>query len=152
MVGQAVNITFTVTSGGGTPTGSVTVSDGAAGDSCTATVAIGNCSITFPTSGTKTLSAVYAGDTNFTGGTSANVSHTVNTAATTTAITAHTPNPSVIGQAITVNYSVTVNAPGSGTIPGTDNVTVSDGTGDSCTATVATGTCQLTRRPRAQRR
>ena len=102
-----MNITFSVTSSGGTPTGNVTISDGA-GDSCTATVAVGNCSIAFPASGNKTLSAVYGGDTNFTGSTSANVSQVVNAAATTTAITAHTPNPSVVGQTITVNYSVTV--------------------------------------------
>ena len=144
VVGQAVNITFTATSTGGTPTGNVTVSDGVAGDSCTATVAVGTCSITFPASGTKTLSAVYGGDANFTGSTSVNVSQVVTAAATTTAITAHTPSPSVLGQPVTVNYTVTVTAPGSGTIPGTDNVTVSDGTGDSCTGTVTAGTCQLT--------
>ena len=42
-----------------------------------------------------------------------------------------------MGQAVTVNYSVAVNAPGSGTPTG--NVTVSDGT-QSCTGTVAAGT------------
>src|SRR5205823_1941301 len=59
-------------------------------------------------------------------------------ASTTTTITAHTPDPSTVGQAISVNFSVTSNA---GTPTG--NVTVTDGT-DSCVGTVAAGTCDLT--------
>lgn len=66
---------------------------------------------------------------------------TVNPADTTTTITSDLPDPSVVGEAYTVNFTVTVNAPGSGTPTG--NVTVSDGT-DSCTGTVAAGTCSLT--------
>ena len=147
VVGQAVTITLTVTAnapGAGTPTGNVTVSDGA-GNTCTASVATGTCSITFPTAGTKSLTASYAGDTNFTSSTSTPAtSHTVNPASTTTTITAHTPSPSIVGQPVTVNFTVTVNSPGSGTIPGADNVTVSDGAGDTCTATVTAGNCQLT--------
>jgi hypothetical protein len=65
----------------------------------------------------------------------------VNKAATTTTITADTPDPSVVGQAVTVTYAVTVTSPGSGTSTG--NVTVSDGT-VSCTGTVAAGSCSLT--------
>ncbi len=38
---------------------------------------------------------------------------------TTTAIGTVTPEPSVTGQAYTVNYSVTVNSPGAGTPSGT---------------------------------
>jgi N-acetylneuraminic acid mutarotase len=147
VVGQAVTINFTVTAvapGSGTPTGNVNVSDGA-GDSCSASVGTGSCAITFTTAGAKSLTASYPGDTNFTGSTSSPAtSHTVNAASTTTTITAHTPNPSVIGQPITVTFSVTVNSPGSGTIPGTDTVSVSDGTGGICSGTLAAGTCQLT--------
>jgi hypothetical protein len=63
LVGQAVVVNYTVTSTGGTPTGNVTVSDGAV--DCTATVAAGTCSLTPTTAGTKTLTAAYAGDANF---------------------------------------------------------------------------------------
>src|SRR5205085_23041 len=66
---------------------------------------------------------------------------TVNKANTTTTITADTPDPSLVNQAVTVNYNVSVNAPGAGTPTG--NVTVSDGV-NSCTATVAAGTCSIT--------
>ena len=65
----------------------------------------------------------------------------VHKADTTTTITADDPDPSLVGQAVTVKYSVTVNAPGSGTPTG--NVTVTDG-GRSCTGTVAAGQCTIT--------
>ncbi|MGB2900514.1 MAG: Ig-like domain repeat protein [Candidatus Acidiferrum sp.] len=147
VVGQSVTVNFSVTPvlpGSGTPTGNVTVSDGL-GDTCTATAAAGTCSITFPAVGTKTLSAVYAGDTNFTGSTSANAPHTVNAAATTTTITNSVAlgTASIVNQSYAVNYSVAITSPGGGTIPGTDTVTVTDGT-DSCTGTVAAATCSLT--------
>src|SRR5206468_6874895 len=95
-VGQGIAVAFTVTSGGGTPTGNVTVSDGT--ESCSATVAAGTCPLTPTSSGSKTLTATYGGDANFAGSTSAGASHTVNAAGTTTAITAHTPDPSAVGQ------------------------------------------------------
>jgi hypothetical protein len=66
----------------------------------------------------------------------------VNKADTTTTITSDTPDPSNIGQAVTVNFTVVANAPGSGTPTG--NVTVIDGNGNTCTGTVAAGTCSLT--------
>ena len=65
----------------------------------------------------------------------------VHKADTTTTITADDPDPSLVGQAVTFKYSVTVNAPGSGTPTG--NVTVTDGT-RSCTGTVAAGQCTIT--------
>jgi hypothetical protein len=142
VVGQTVTVNFGVTvnaPGTGTPTGNVTVSAGA--DNCTGTVLAGTCNITFTSAGAKTLTATYAGDTNFNGSTSASESHTVNKANTTTTITADTPDPSVVGQPVPVAYSVTVNSPGTGTPTG--NVTVSDGT-TSCVGTVAAGTCNLT--------
>ena len=138
--GQAVTVTFTVVGQfGGTATGNVTVSDGV--NSCTGTVAAGNCSITLTTVGSRTLTATYAGDMNFNGSVSANEPHTVNKAGTTTTITADTPDPSTVNQPVTVSYTVTVNAPGAG-IP-TGNVTVSDGV-NSCTGTVAAGQCVIT--------
>ena len=58
----------------GTPTGNVTVSDGT--QSCTGTVAAGTCNITFTSAGAKSLTATYAGDTNFNSSTSTPSSRT----------------------------------------------------------------------------
>jgi len=71
-----VNYAVAVTAPGtGTPTGNVTVSDGV--DSCMATVAAGSCQLALSTVGMRTLTATYAGDTNFSGSTSAGVPHLV---------------------------------------------------------------------------
>jgi len=142
VVGEPVTVTYTVTAnppGSGTPTGNVTVSDGV--NNCTGTVAAGSCSITLSTSGVRTLTATYAGDANFNGSVSSSASHTVNKAGTTTTLTSHTSDPSVVGQAVTASYTVTANPPGSGTPTG--NVTVSDGV-NNCTGTVAAGSCSIT--------
>src|SRR5262249_13216831 len=125
-------------SGGGTPTGNVTVSDGAV--SCTGTVAAGQCALTFTAAGARSLTATYAGDGSFNGSASAAEAHAVDKADTTTAITSDSPDPSDVGQAVTVNFTVAPAAPGAGTPTG--NVTVSDGV-DSCTGTVAAGTCSI---------
>jgi len=129
-------VTFTVTSGGGTPTGNVTVSDGT--DTCTGSVAAGSCNLTPSTAGTQTLAATYAGDANFSGSTSPGVTHTVTSASTTTTITGHTPDPSVVAQPVNVTFTVT----STGGTP-TGNVTVTDGT-VGCTGPVAAGSCTLT--------
>ena len=135
VVGQAVVVNFTVTSASGTPTGNVTVSD--AVNSCTASVATGTCNLTLMTPGARTLTATYAGDTNFNGSSDTEL-HQVNKADSTTTITSDNPDPSVVGQPVVVSFSVT----SAGGTP-TGDVTVSDGV-DSCTASVATGTCSLT--------
>ena len=141
VVGQAVPVGYSVvpTSGSGTPTGTVTVSDGTV--SCTGTVAAGQCSLTFTSAGARSLTATYAGDSNFNASTSAAEPHQVDKADTTTTITSDSPDPSLVGQAVIVNYGVSVTSPGNGTPTG--NVTVSDGT-ISCTGTVAAGQCTLT--------
>ncbi len=59
----------------GTPTGTVTVSDGV--DSCTASVADGTCSLTLTTVGNHDLTATYAGNTNYDGSVSATEPHVV---------------------------------------------------------------------------
>jgi hypothetical protein len=123
----------------GTPTGNVTVSDGE--NSCTGTVAAGQCSLALTMVGNRTLTATYTGDASFNGSVSAGEPHTVNKAGTTTTIIADTPDPSEQGQSFTVAYSVGVVSPGTGTPTG--NVTVSDGV-NSCVGTVAAGQCSLT--------
>ena len=142
-VDQAVLVQYSVnlSSAGSsipTPTGTVVVSDGV--NSCSATVAAGQCSLNLETAGARTLTASYAGDNNFQAD-STSVSHTVIGYPSTTNIMADSPDPSIQGQAVTVNYSVSAHDPSKGTPSG--NVTVSDGV-DSCTGTVAAGSCSLT--------
>jgi hypothetical protein len=78
--GGAVNVTWSVTSSGGTPTGQVTVTGGTA--SCSAAVAEGGCALNLAGAGTLQLAATYAGDANFNGSTSEPVTHTVSTEGT----------------------------------------------------------------------
>ncbi len=151
VVGQSYSVGVSVTraSGSSTPTGTVTVSDGTitspactlAGSGATTTA---TCTLASTTAGAKTLVATYAGDANFGGSTSAGVAHTVNKANTTTTITnaAELGTSTVAGDPYDVDFSVAVTAPGAGTPTG--NVTVSDGTGQTCVGTVAAGTCSLT--------
>ena len=139
VVGQSVTVQYDVTALASTPTGNVTVSDGT--DSCTASVADGECSLAFTSAGIKSLTATYGGDGTFIGSSSAPAAHTVVPADTTTTITSDAPDPSLVGQSVTVQYDVSVDAPGAGAPTG--NVTVSDGT-ISCTATAAAGHCSLT--------
>src|SRR5688572_11520021 len=82
-------------------------------------------------------------ESNETNNSAANNTVTVGKASTTTTITSDSPDPSVVGEAVTVQWSVTVNAPGSLGAPLTGNVTVSDGT-DSCIADVSAGQCNIT--------
>ncbi|MBP9109195.1 MAG: VCBS repeat-containing protein [Pyrinomonadaceae bacterium] len=130
----AVTWSTTVTApGAGTPTGSVTVADGAGG-TCTAPVVAGTCNITSTTIGPKTLVATYTGDANFNGSVSAGESHTVSNLSITGNVKLYVsggPNPNLGGASITVtgpvngtaitdaggNYTVT------GLVPGTYTVT-----------------------------
>ncbi|HSK64406.1 MAG TPA: Ig-like domain repeat protein, partial [Pyrinomonadaceae bacterium] len=115
VVGQPVTVQWTVavTPPGalGAPlTGNVTVSDGT--DSCIADVSAGQCDITFTSAGAKSITATYAGDSNYNGSASTPATaHTVNKADTTTTITADNPDPSTPGQSVTVEWTVTVNSP-----------------------------------------
>jgi len=76
----AVAVAFTVTpqfTGAPGPTGNVTVRASGGTETCTATVAVGGCTITLTSAGNRNLSAVYAGDANFNTSTSPNVAQTV---------------------------------------------------------------------------
>ncbi len=141
VVGQPYTVSFEVTAAPpstGTPTGVVTVTDGP-GVSCQAPIAVGNCQLVSTTRGTKQIVATYPGDANFAGSASDVENHSVSAAGTTTTINSHQPDPSLIGQQVTVSFSVTVNAPGAGTLDGT--VTVSYQNGGGCSAPVSAGQC-----------
>jgi uncharacterized repeat protein (TIGR01451 family) len=71
-LGSSATVSVTVAGNSGTPTGSVTVSDGT-GASCPITLAggSGSCDLTPSSAGTKSVTAQYVGDANFMGSTSA---------------------------------------------------------------------------------
>src|SRR3989475_8493742 len=119
--GQAVTLSTTVTAVApavGVPTGSVTFMDGA---TPLATVALVNGSASLVTSalttGNHSLTAVYSGSANFLTSTSPAVTQVVNSQTTTTLTAA--PNPSVIGQAVTLTAAVRPVAPRPGVPTGT---------------------------------
>ena len=142
-VGQAYTVAVTVGSAGGTPTGTVDVDDGD-GNTCQVTLSggSGSCELTSTSVGSKTVSADYAGDTNFnTSGDS--TTHPVIQGATTVTITGDDDDPSLVGESYTVEVSVAAVAPASGTPTGT--VDVDDGEGNSCMVTLSagSGSCAL---------
>ena len=91
-------------------------------------------------SGTCSLTASQAGNTNFSAAPSKNQSTTATKANSATAITSNTPNPSTINQAVTIAFKVT----GSGTPTGTVTVTASSGGSCSGTLTSGAGSCVIT--------
>ena len=144
VVGQPITVNFGVT-GSGSPTGTVTVSDGGS-QTCSGTLVsgVGSCQITETTAGAFSFTATYGGDTNFASSvTSIGSAVTVVQDDTTTSITSTTPGP-VVGQPITVGVDVGANAPGGGTPTGT--VTVSDGGVQTCEVMLidGAGACQVT--------
>ncbi|HEX8071763.1 MAG TPA: Ig-like domain repeat protein [Pyrinomonadaceae bacterium] len=126
--GQSFTVTYSVavTAPGSNsptaPTGNVMVTDGV--DSCTGTVAAGQCTLTLNTVGNRTLTATYQGDSNFNASpASAGVSHTVSKINTTTAVVS-SKNPSDVGDNVTFTATVT---PASGSTAPTGTVQFRDG-------------------------
>jgi hypothetical protein len=123
--GQPVTLTASVrvTSGGSTPAGSVEFFSGASslgtamlvGSAGTASAPITTSSLII---GPHAITAVYRGESNFAGSTSAATPHAVQRAATATTV-ASLANPSVWGQMVTLTATVDVVAPGAGTATGT---------------------------------
>ena len=131
VVGQAFTCLATVAAvspGAGTPTGTVTFR---ADNSVTGTV-IGTCTLNQGSPdqctsspafaglavGAHTIYAIYSGDLQFLGSTSAAFPLNVGKASTTTTLSG-SPNPAGIGQSVTYTAVVTVNPPGVGTPTGT---------------------------------
>jgi hypothetical protein len=121
--GQTVSFTANVsvlTPGKGTPTGSMTFTDG--------TTTLGNVSLNasgravFTTTslsrGSHAITATYTGDSNFLGSAYANFGVVVQADATTTTVTVSV-NPAIVNSAITFTAAVQANAPGGGTPTGT---------------------------------
>lgn len=136
VLGQTTTVTASVAvvaPGGGTPTGTITISDGGAdaGDTCTITLPATSCALTPSAAGNQALTATYSGDSNFTSS-SANGTLAVHTRPTTITLT-NSPNPSRVGEPVnlvaTVSFAVLAQAGIStqaAAVP-TGSVTFSDG-------------------------
>jgi hypothetical protein len=151
--GAAVTFTATVKSStSGSPGGTVTFKDGAT-TLGTGTLSGGVAKFTTSTLSVAahSITAVYGGDTNFTGSTSGALTETINKAGTTTAVTSSL-NPSKHGQ--TVTFTATVKSSTSGTPTGTvtfkngtavlSTVALSAGKVTLSTSTLSTGTHSIT--------
>ena len=140
-VNTAYTVAVEVKGNYSTPTGTVNVSDGT-GATCNINLAVdgtGSCNLTSTTPGLKTLTASYQGD-GINNKSVGRVTHSVK-AASTTNITGDSPDPSLQHQA----YTVSVNVNGAYETP-TGTVSINDGAGASCTATLTggAGSCALT--------
>ena len=132
------NVSYTVSVGGngaGTPTGTVTFSDGliSVGTGALTSGPANTGLLTYTTSSQPVCSdqfvtAAYGGDSNFTGSTPPSSSTDIEiwvAQGNTTTVLSSSGNPSMIGQSVTLTASVTVggggNAPATGTVTFLDN-------------------------------
>ena len=107
--GQSVTFTATVSSGSGTPTGTVTFKDGT---TALGTVALsaGQAQLSISTlgAGSHSITAAYSGNTSYSASTSSVLTQTVNAAIVSTTTTLSSSlNPSLSGQAVTFTGAVT---------------------------------------------
>ena len=138
---QSVNFVITVSpANGGTPTGTVSLLDGST-PLTTATLSAGTGRIYHGgmAPGTHAITAVYSGDANFGGSTSALQNVVVNQASSTTSLTSSL-SPSTYGQAVTL--TATVQAPQGINPFGT--VTFMDGLATLGSSSLSNGSAQLT--------
>lgn len=133
--GQVVTLTAAVTAvppASGTPTGTVTFNQNSTAlGSTTLSNGTGSISVTNLAVGTDSLTAVYSGDTNFLGSTSALLHQVVNQALTTTSVTSNA-EPANVNQSVT--YTATVSSPYNNHLTGT--ITFKDGTNTIATVNV----------------
>ena len=146
--GQSFNVSYDVDPilpGAGDLNGTVTVTVGPA--SCTGNVTIfggGSCSLSLPDPGSYPVTATYGNDPNFSTSSTPDppATHVVRSPTSLT-ITQDAPDPSTVGSAVTVQWTLS----SSGTAPITGNVTVTvNGNAGQCSPTPAalgTGSCTL---------
>ena len=95
----------------GTPTGTVQFEDNGADIGSPVTLdssgqaTFSTSSASMLTAGANTITAVYSGDTNFNGSTSANLTETINTGTVTTSVSA-SADPVTIGQSVILTATV----------------------------------------------
>lgn len=129
LINQSTTLTLTLSSSGPAPTGTVKFYNGTT-LLCTATVTNGvaSCPVTFTTTGTDTLTAVYSGDSNNAGLTAGPLSQVVVNPSSITL--SSSVNPSLVNQSTTLNATLTTTGPApTGTIKFYDNgVLIGSGT------------------------
>ncbi|MFI5977769.1 Ig-like domain repeat protein [Streptomyces sp. NPDC051452] len=135
VTGQDVTVTATVTPtapAGGTPTGTVTFDfgDGTAPVTSPLVAGVATLPHSYATTSSSpyTVTAAYGGDIDFTGS-SGSTFHSVARAGTETTLTS-SPDPSAVGQPVTLLARVVAAAPGVGSPTGTVTFTFDDGTPD----------------------
>src|SRR3989454_480188 len=140
-LGQTVTLSATVTSGAGVPTGTVTFRDGAT-TLGTVTLVNGSASLNVTTLavGSHSLTAAFNGNATFAASTSAVRTQTVNAGNSSTSLTS-TPNPSTVGQTVTLSSTVSAVAPATGVPTGT--VTFRDGATSLGVVTLVNGSASL---------
>jgi len=141
---QPIVVNYAVTSTIGVPTGVVTVTTNQNALQCSEQPLVdgmGSCEIIFDTPGTYTITATYGGD-DFNLGSSDSEGHQVVKAETTISLIEDQPDPSLVGQPISVTFGVTSTY---GIPVGTVVVTVSNSL-QSCADDLAdgVGSCALT--------
>ncbi|MFE9771725.1 beta strand repeat-containing protein [Streptomyces sp. NPDC005931] len=148
VVGETVTVTATVAAdspGAGTPTGTVTIDFGDGSPAVTEALTGGTATTTHVytdvTGSPYTIGVSYGGDADFAGDTATDT-QTVNQAATTLGVTS-APDPSVVGESVTVTATVAADSPGAGTPTGTVTFDFGDGSG-TVSATVAGGLATAT--------
>jgi len=144
--GQLITFTAAITivaPGGGTPTGTVTFSEGA--NTLALSPVSSNGTATFSTStlaaGSHTITAAYGGDANFTGSTSNTSPQTISQAGTTNVLLP-SANPGVVGQPVVLTTTISAIAPGSGAPTGT--ITFDDGGASIGTGILTSGVATFT--------
>ena len=140
--GQLVTITATVTPdtpGPGVPTGSVVFTLTGIGNFTVPLNAGGQAILTTTAfvAGEYTITGSYTGDATYLP-ISQSVPHTVSTAATTTTVTS-APNPSALGETVTVTAHVTPVPPATGTPTGTVTLTIGGTGGETVTVLLGPG-------------
>jgi len=140
---QQIVVNYAVTSTIGVPTGVVTVATNQNALQCSEPLVdgMGSCEIIFDTPGTYTITASYGGDIAFAPSSDSEGHHVV-TAETTTSLIEDQPDPSLVGQPISVTFGVTSTY---GIPVGTVVVTVSNSL-QSCTDDLeeGLGSCTIT--------
>lgn len=136
---QSVTFTALVKASLGIPTGTVTFKDGATALS-TVTLVAGKAVLSVSTLsvGVHSITVVYNGSVDYASSTSAAVSHTVNKAATTTALVSSL-NPSTSGTSVTLTATV---KPATSGVP-TGSVTFKDGSVTLGSGTLSAGKATL---------
>ena len=141
--GQTVTYTATVSAvapATGTRTGTVAFEDGGVviagcGAKAVAVAGTATCAIAYVGPGAHTITAIYSGDANFTGSTTAVLTQTVNPGATAVALSS-SANPSSTGANVTLTANVAATAPASGMRTGTVDFQVGGVNIAGCTAQV----------------